>query len=121
MCPPNKYQQERIRMLKNIIMTEINWNTEEIESMNRMCENYHDVFMLDGDALPFTTLVKHRIPKNRANPINQRQYRLPHVHKEEINRQVSELLKEGIISPSAQKNFKTAKTSGQIVGLTSEN
>ncbi|GBP00092.1 Retrovirus-related Pol polyprotein from transposon 297 [Eumeta japonica] len=35
-----------------------------------------------------------------SNPINQRQYRLPHVHKEEINRQVSELLKEGIISPS---------------------
>ncbi|GBP02071.1 Retrovirus-related Pol polyprotein from transposon 17.6 [Eumeta japonica] len=53
-------------------MTKRNWNAEEIEAVNRICENYHDVFMLDGDPLPFTTLVK----------------------------QVSELLKEGIISPS---------------------
>ncbi|GBP17159.1 Retrovirus-related Pol polyprotein from transposon 17.6 [Eumeta japonica] len=82
-------------------MTKRNWNAEEIEAMNRICENYHDVFMLDGDPLPFTTLVKHKIHTKSEQPaINQRQYRLPQVHKEEINRQVSELLKEGIISPS---------------------
>ncbi|GBP03392.1 Retrovirus-related Pol polyprotein from transposon 412 [Eumeta japonica] len=56
------------KITKNIIMTKRNWNAEEIEAMNRICENYHDVFMLDGDPLPFTTLVKHKIHTKSEQP-----------------------------------------------------
>lgn len=98
---PGLSRVERIRQVKKSIMAEANWNSEEKESMAKICERYYDTFMLDGDKLPFTSLVKHKIPTiGDQPPINQRQYRLPQVHKEEINRQVSELLREGIISPS---------------------
>jgi len=42
--------------------------------------------------------VQHQIPTD--DPINTRQYRFPQIHKEEINKQVEELLEGGIVKPS---------------------
>jgi hypothetical protein len=68
-----------------------------------ICEEFHDIFYLEGDKFRHTDLVKHSIPtpaldENRV--INVRPYRLPEAHKEEVNRQIDKLLDEGIIEPS---------------------
>jgi hypothetical protein len=73
------------------------------KSILEICEDFHDIFHLEGDKLSHTDLVKHSIPtpaldENRA--IDVQPYRLPEAHKEEVNRQISKLLDDGIIAPS---------------------
>ncbi|PNF23780.1 hypothetical protein B7P43_G16801 [Cryptotermes secundus] len=73
------------------------------KSILEICEDFHDIFYLEGDKLSHTDLIKHSIPtpaldENRA--INVRPYRLPEAHKEEVNRQINKLLDDGIIAPS---------------------
>ena len=47
-----------------------------------------------------TNILQHQISTTDDRPINTRQYRFPQIHKEEINRQVEELLERGIVKPS---------------------
>jgi hypothetical protein len=68
-----------------------------------ICEEFLDIFYLEGDKLSHTDLVKYSIPtpaldENRV--INVRPYSLPGAQKEEVNRQIDKLLDEGIIEPS---------------------
>ena len=65
-----------------------------------LVEKNRDVFFLPGDSLPGTDIVTHRIPTTDDIPINSRQYKFPHALKDEINRQVEELLGAGIIKHS---------------------
>jgi hypothetical protein len=61
------------------------------------------VFYLPGDRLQdsSTNAIKHAIPlEPGATPINTRPYRLPESQKEEVDRQVQQLLEEGIIAKS---------------------
>jgi hypothetical protein len=71
-----------------------------------VCEEFHDIFYLEGDKLSHTDLVKHSIPtpaidENRV--INVRPYTLPEAHKEEVNRQIDKLLGEGITAPCCRQ------------------
>jgi hypothetical protein len=66
-------------------------------------EDFHDIFYLEGDELSHTDIVKYSIPtpaldENRV--INVRHYRLPEAHKKEVNRQINNLVDDGIIAPS---------------------
>ena len=62
-------------------------NTEEKTSILKLCRMYNDLFHLEGDKL--TSATTHSIPlKADSNPINMKQYRLPHSAKLEVNRQV---------------------------------
>jgi hypothetical protein len=76
-------------------------NPEERESRSKICSEYPDVFYLTGDQLNSTNTIKHTI---RLIPgisaINTRPYRLPEVQKEEADKQVTRLLKEGVIEES---------------------
>jgi hypothetical protein len=65
------------------------------KSILEICEDFHDIFYLEGDKLSHTDLVKHSIPTPALDEI-----RLPEVHKEEVNRQICKLLDDGIIAPS---------------------
>jgi hypothetical protein len=76
-------------------------NPEERESISKICSEYTDVFYLPGDQLSSTNAVKHTIclvPGTSA--INTRPYRLLEAQKEEVDRQVTRLLKEGVIEES---------------------
>jgi len=50
--------------------------------------------------LTATNVLRHQIPTTDDHPINTRQYRFPQIHKDEINRQVEELLEGGIVKHS---------------------
>lgn len=92
---------DRIQKLMKCLPLDENLNYEEKAVMKKICESYHDVFLLEGDPLSYTTVLKHRVPTLPGEgPINQRQYRIPQVHKAEIDKQVQELLDAGIIRHS---------------------
>ena len=74
---------------------------EEVRSREEICFEYQDVFFFSGDRLSCTGTVKHTIHLEPGTiPMNSRPYRLPKSQKAEIDRQVSNLLKEGIIEES---------------------
>ncbi|XP_033318430.1 uncharacterized protein K02A2.6-like [Bombus bifarius] len=53
-----------------------------------------------GDTLEATEVLEHRIITTDNIPINTKQYRYPPIHREEINRQVQELLDTDVVEPS---------------------
>jgi hypothetical protein len=78
-------------------------NIEERVSLVRICEEYNDVFHLPGDRLTFTTAAEHAILTPTIDPnraINTKPYRIPEVHKEEVQKQTEQMLRDGIIAPS---------------------
>nr|KYP71834.1 Retrotransposable element Tf2 [Cajanus cajan] len=75
--------------------------TDEQEGrLQRILQNFSEVF-LEPKGLPPKRTKEHVIVlKQGAEPVNVRPYRYPHYQKEEIERQVDELLKFGVIRPS---------------------
>ena len=72
-------------------------NDEERKSLFEICFDYQDVFYLPGDRLSSTNAIRHSIPlEPGVAPINTRPYRLPESQKEEVDREVKQLLEEGI-------------------------
>ena len=59
------------------------------------------MFFLPGDKLSCTNVARHVIQLEQGvTPINTRPYRLPESQREEIDRQVKQLLEDGIIAKS---------------------
>ncbi|XP_043496494.1 uncharacterized protein LOC122520502 [Polistes fuscatus] len=75
-------------------------NTEEAESVSKLLDKNADIFHLPGEPLGCTNLLQHRIITTDDIPVHTRQYRFPPIHKEEVKKQTSELLNDGIIRPS---------------------
>ena len=62
--------------------------------------DYRDVFALAGEPLGRTSLVQHKINVGNEKPIKQQARRTP-MHQEEIvQRELSSMLKDGVIQPS---------------------
>lgn len=94
-----KDRHERINKLIKSLHFE-GLNTEERNSIVRIISKYPYQFYLPGDKLIGTNVIKHKIITTDEVPINTRQYRYPQVHKEEIQRQIKEMLEGGIIESS---------------------
>ena len=75
-------------------------NSEEKFHLLKLCKKYSDIFYKEDDTLTFTNKVKHGIPTSNDNPIYTKSYRYPYVHKEEVKRQIEDMLEQGIIRPS---------------------
>lgn len=75
-------------------------NTEEQGHVKGLINENLDLFRLPDEPLGHTHTIAHRITTTDDKPINTKQYRFPPVHKDEISKQVSDLIKNDIISPS---------------------
>lgn len=75
-------------------------NEEEYHHVLTLITRYPELFRLTEDQLQCTNLVTHKIPTTDELPIHTKQYRYPPIHKEEIDKQVGELLKNDVIKPS---------------------
>lgn len=81
---------------------------QELESLDRRVEKkvremvveFSDIFKLEDEVIPPNNFYTQKIHLKDEMPVFVRQYRLPHLHKEEIKRQVEDLLSKGIIRPS---------------------
>lgn len=95
-----KVDSDRLSSLRKLIQTE-HLYSEEKQSIQNSCGQYSDIFFLEGDRLLSIDAVYHEInTPAAAQPINERPYRLPFKHKQEIKKQVTELAENQIIVPS---------------------
>ena len=79
-------------------------NTEERKLLVQTCLDYQDIFYLPGDKLSSTDAARHTINVNPGTePINTRPYRLPETQKSEVSKQVTKLLRDGIIEESVSQ------------------
>ena len=111
-------QANRIELLKSQLRLD-HLNSEELQSLLSVCNEYNDVFYLPGDVFPGANEFIHRIPTTNDNPISIRQYRYPEVHKSEVSKQVNEMLQKGVVQPSQSPyNFPLwvvpKKSSGEL-------
>ena len=61
-------------------------NSEEKQSIFELCEQYSEIFHLEGDRLTFTNAANYEIKLNGNQPaIYRRPYKLPQAQQEEIN------------------------------------
>ena len=75
-------------------------NSEERASIVTICEEYNDIFLLQGDKLTRTSTIEHAIPTPTIDPhrtINVKPYRIPEVHEDEVQRQTEQMLADGVI------------------------
>ena len=75
-------------------------NDEERQHVAELIETNYDLFHLPGDPLGKTSAVTHKIQTTDDVPIHTKQYRYPPIHREEINKQMKELLESDIVRPS---------------------
>ena len=76
-------------------------NAEEKSTIINLCNEYSDIFYKSGDDLTFTSKIKHEIKTTDEIPIHSKSYRYPYVHKQEVKKQINEMLEKGIIRPSS--------------------
>ena len=69
--------------------------------LRELVEEYSDIFRLSSEEIPPVNFYKQRIVLSDKKPVYIPQYRIPHSHRQEMKRQVTELVKMGIIRPSS--------------------
>ena len=74
-------------------------NEEKSLLKNALVEN-RDLFFNEGDNLTFTHEIKHEIKLKQENPIYCKIYRYPQIQEKEIESQIKDMLKQGIIRES---------------------
>lgn len=85
--------------ITNLIRTE-HMNSEEKFHIEKLVKSYTDIFYRENSQLTFTNDVKHRIKTTDEIPVYTKTYRYPFIHKPEVERQIDEMLQQGIIRPS---------------------
>lgn len=90
---------ERIQNIRELLRLE-HLNQEETKHVDALVERHNDLFRLPEDKLGHTSIFSHKINTIDDVPIHTKQYRFPPIHRDEINKQVGELLDNDIISPS---------------------
>lgn len=75
-------------------------NDEEKNGLKNLLVNNKDLFYSEGDNLTFTHEIKHEIRLTQESPVYSKIYRYPQIHEQEIDRQIKDMLKQGIIKES---------------------
>ena len=93
----NNYINDNLNFNFNVNDLRIN-HMDEIEKsyISKLVEEFSDVFSLGNDPLTFAHGIKHEIKTRDEVPIYSRNYRFPQIYREEIDRQVQEMLDQGI-------------------------
>lgn len=92
-------KRERLALIHKNIRTE-HLNTEEKNSIIKLCHEFEDIFHLPGDTLTVTNAATNEIRTTDNIPIHAKSYRYPEVHKNEVSKQINKMLAQGIIKPS---------------------
>lgn len=76
-------------------------NFEEKSQILKVIKKYRHVFYEKDSKLTFTSEIKHKIDTIDNIPICTKTYRYPYIHKDEVQRQIQEMLDNGIIRHSS--------------------
>ena len=75
-------------------------NEEEKLNIYEIMKDYLYQFHLHGDKLGATTFVTHKTITNDNKPVSHKNYRYPNILREEVRRQVGELVTNGMVQSS---------------------
>lgn len=98
----------KIKILNNIQLSKnelSKFRMEHLDSkekflLTKLINNYLDIIKTENCPLSFTHKIKHSIKLTDETPIFTKSYRYPEVHRNEVKRQISEMLSQKIIRPS---------------------
>lgn len=68
-------------------------NPEEEIKIKTLVKEYSDIFHTDED-LTFTNQIKHKIRTTNEIPVYTKAYRYPQIHKQEVQNQICDMLKQ---------------------------
>ncbi|MGV0986793.1 MAG: reverse transcriptase family protein, partial [Limnohabitans sp.] len=90
---------------KKQMLADLNLNVpkEEREKYLNLIFNNYDVFSKSKDDLGLATHYTHKIDLKTDNPLYIKQFKIPEIHKQMLEKQVTEWLKMGIIQRSNSK------------------
>ena len=94
---PNQFNREQT------CISELNLNntpTYAQDKLKNLCQKYNDIFALQNDMLTANNFYKQKIHLNDQTPVYIKNYRMPEVHRTEMDRQVTKMLNEQLIQPS---------------------
>ncbi|XP_048512842.1 uncharacterized protein LOC125501373 [Athalia rosae] len=92
-------QGNRVSDVTNLLRLD-HLNSEERRAVDTLIEEYSDLFHIAGEPLKATDTSTHKILTSDNIPVNTRQYRHPPFQKEEIEKQMTNLLEMNIIETS---------------------
>lgn len=84
--------------INNLIHKDL--NMEEKDKLRSFLYKNSKTFYKEGQDLSATNCVRHKIITTSHQPIYSKNYRCPQIHEKEIERQIEEMLNQGIIRPS---------------------
>lgn len=94
---------ERTKKLLNIL-SKNNTNDKIINrKLNELCTKYSDIFAMESDSMTVNNFYKQNLKLTDKEPVYTKNYRTPHSQKEEINKQVKNLLKNNLIEESTSE------------------
>lgn len=70
------------------------------DSLSELCNSYSDIFALPNDRHTINNFYKQKLILSDESPVYTKNYRMPHSQKEEVDKQLEEMLKQNIIEPS---------------------
>ena len=75
-------------------------NIKETEILNKLLDEFSDIFSNNNSELGRTNLIQHKIDTGGHTPIRQRAYRIPISQKPAMREHIKNMLATGVISPS---------------------
>ena len=91
--------QDKATAIKELLRLE-HLNEEELTHVTNIIQTHSNLFRLPDETLDHTNKIAHKIQTTDDQPVHTKQYRFPPIHKDEINKQVTELLENDVIRPS---------------------
>lgn len=99
-CISNTEQNSTNQRIDHLIRSS-HMNPEERTQILKLCNKFKDIFHTEESKLTFTNQIKHEIKTTDEIPVHAKSYRFPHVHKPEIQKQINQMLNDGIIRQSS--------------------
>lgn len=95
---------ERVRKLFSMLNLHSYLGKDEQMSIEQICAKYSDIFHLPGDKLTVTNIYEQSIHlKDNVTPVYKKQYRIPFSQKDELNKQINEMLENEIIEKTSSE------------------
>lgn len=96
---PNKsYEHKRNTKILEILRK--NFPKQFENTLTNLCTKFSDVFGLESEVITTNNFYEQKLRVKDKQPVYIKNYRIPHTHKEEIERQVTKLISDGIVEPS---------------------
>ena len=96
-----RYDQELSPELQTLLQdTKANLTDDQTNQVETLLKEYIGLFASKNNDLGRTKVVKHKIETGDARPIKQPPRRIPAHMTEEVNAQIDEMMRKGVIEPS---------------------